>query len=457
MDVKITFDRYNVIEADKINDVKVVMVKGEKGDVGYPTDAQVETAVDEWLTAHPEVTTTVQDGSITEAKLANDVKGMFDEKADAIIKTASGSIASFDDGGENLPLKSLLVNIEPKQSGSGDPSPTNIRSISGWSEVNTEVAGKNLFNPNLNSGLLGTDAGTNDTTVTPSNRYGYSEKIPATLSCKLSFKTNDLEKFNWICVMRYIDGIATERVYSTLINHQQKEQVNIPAVANSYIRVLVGANSGKTVGTTPSGEIQIELGSTPTSYEPYNGTTYTTSLGQTVYGGTLDVVSGVLTIDRAKIVLNGTQGIWLVNWVPTSNGVGWAYGYNLTQHKIVSDTTVPNIVSDKLKASSYGNMFNGRTTDCVGVYTNNAYGIFIRTSDTSLTTVEAINSYLSANPITVVYELATPTTIQLTPQEVTTLLGNNNIWADSGSVEVEYRADTTLAYNELLSLIASLS
>ena len=102
-------------------------------------------------------------------------------------------------------------------------------------------------------------------------------------------------------------------------------------------------------------------------------------------------------------------------------------------------------------------MFNGRTTDCVGVYTNNAYGIFIRTSDTSLTTVEAINSYLSANPITVVYELATPTTIQLTPQEVTTLLGNNNIWADSGSVEVEYRADTTLAYNELLSLIASLS
>ena len=103
-------------------------------------------------------------------------------------------------------------------------------------------------------------------------------------------------------------------------------------------------------------------------------------------------------------------------------------------------------------------MFNGRTTDCVGVYTNNAYGIFIRTSDTSLTTVEAINSYLSANPITVVYELATPTTIQLTPQEVTTLLGENNISADTGSVkECEYRADTTLAYNKLLSAIASLS
>ena len=36
-----------------------------------PSD--IETAVSDWLTAHPEATTTVQDGSITEAKLASDV------------------------------------------------------------------------------------------------------------------------------------------------------------------------------------------------------------------------------------------------------------------------------------------------------------------------------------------------------------------------------------------------
>ena len=35
-----------------------------------PTDGQVTTAVDEWLVAHPEATTTVQDGSITNEKLA---------------------------------------------------------------------------------------------------------------------------------------------------------------------------------------------------------------------------------------------------------------------------------------------------------------------------------------------------------------------------------------------------
>lgn len=48
-------------------------------------------------------------------------------------------------------------------------------------------------------------------------------------------------------------------------------------------------------------KFQLELGTTATSYEPYKGDTYTTVLGRTVYGGTLDVVSGVLTVDRVKL------------------------------------------------------------------------------------------------------------------------------------------------------------
>ena len=39
---------------------------------GLPTDAQTATAVTAWLNAHPEATTTVQDGSITKAKLNQD-------------------------------------------------------------------------------------------------------------------------------------------------------------------------------------------------------------------------------------------------------------------------------------------------------------------------------------------------------------------------------------------------
>lgn len=51
--------------------VKTLMLKGEKGEIGYPTDGQVQDAVGVWLTGHPEATTTVEDGSITEKKLAD--------------------------------------------------------------------------------------------------------------------------------------------------------------------------------------------------------------------------------------------------------------------------------------------------------------------------------------------------------------------------------------------------
>lgn len=44
-----------------------------------PTDAQVEQAVNDWLDDHPEATTTVQDGSITKAKLDSNLQGTVDD------------------------------------------------------------------------------------------------------------------------------------------------------------------------------------------------------------------------------------------------------------------------------------------------------------------------------------------------------------------------------------------
>lgn len=43
----------------------------EWSDIGLPTDEQTAQAVTDWLDAHPEATTTVTDGSITDAKLAD--------------------------------------------------------------------------------------------------------------------------------------------------------------------------------------------------------------------------------------------------------------------------------------------------------------------------------------------------------------------------------------------------
>lgn len=55
-------------------------------------------------------------------------------------KTASGPIVSVSDA-KAAPLRSLVANIEPVQAGSGDPSPTNIRPITGWTACNVYSTG----------------------------------------------------------------------------------------------------------------------------------------------------------------------------------------------------------------------------------------------------------------------------------------------------------------------------
>ena len=51
--------------------------------IGEPSAEQVETAVVDYLTAHPELTTTVEDGSVTIEKLSNDLKDtVISKKAD---------------------------------------------------------------------------------------------------------------------------------------------------------------------------------------------------------------------------------------------------------------------------------------------------------------------------------------------------------------------------------------
>lgn len=64
---------YTLTDADKSEIAADVIADGIEAQLGdslpTPTDAQVNTAVSSWLTAHPEATTTVQDGAVTVEKL----------------------------------------------------------------------------------------------------------------------------------------------------------------------------------------------------------------------------------------------------------------------------------------------------------------------------------------------------------------------------------------------------
>ncbi len=77
---------------------------------------------------------------------------------EAVLKTVTGSLIHITDA-LALPAEALSVNVEPIQAGSGDPSPDNVRPISGRTSAT----------------IYHSDADTSDPTPTPS-----SSAIPST-------------------------------------------------------------------------------------------------------------------------------------------------------------------------------------------------------------------------------------------------------------------------------------
>ena len=75
-------------------------------------------------------------------------------------KKAKGSIASFESFLESFPIAGIKVNIEPVQEGSGDPSPENIRPITGWTSCNIYHSGEDTSNPTVIPITFPSEAGT---------------------------------------------------------------------------------------------------------------------------------------------------------------------------------------------------------------------------------------------------------------------------------------------------------
>ena len=87
--------------------------KGDKGDQGDPGEDGYTPVrgTDYW---------TAEDKAEIVADVENEFNSAIDKKADVIYSTASGSIASFTDGADNMPMKDCVVQIEPVHSGEGD-------------------------------------------------------------------------------------------------------------------------------------------------------------------------------------------------------------------------------------------------------------------------------------------------------------------------------------------------
>ena len=185
-----------------------------------------------------------------------------------------------------------------------------------------------------------------------------------------------------------------------------------------------------------SGWTEVTVFVSPTEDEE-DATTHTTSLGRTVYGGTVDVVSGVLT-DKMKLIDLGS-----LSWSYQSTWESWYTDYIADVKGTNTGTETPNFVSDRLEAVSTNAGFAPQAQGFTGITSTTRSSSGCRILVKNGSTTEPPTGQLC-------YELSTPTTYQLTPSTINTLLGSNNVWVESGDCSIEYYADTKLYIDKKL-------
>ena len=351
--------------------------------------------------------------------------------------SASGDIATFVDGSDN-PLKELKISIEAQQSGTGDPSPDNVRPISGFSAVDIARAGKNLWS-------FGNISGTKQVNVDLNMPIGLW-----TFSCEIT--SSDVESDTSLIVFQYDSG------NSTYVRLQRGSRVSYSLTTTKVVKRIsfyAGYNSTQSTGDTFAySNIQLEIGNTATAYESYNGNIYNIdwqSTAGTVYGGTLDVLTGKLTVTH-KLVDLGTLE-WYISGASGTTGAH-VYSSSITD-RLFSASVIG-------MCSNYKWYGNAVLADLVNNLDNNSFGFYVGSvvlmirDDTFIgkTRAEVKTALLG---VQLVYELATPIEYDLTPTEIRSLLGLNNVWADCGSVtELKYTRDLNLCINDIIARIEAL-
>jgi hypothetical protein len=191
---------------------------------------------------------------------------------------------------------------------------------------------------------------------------------------------------------------------------------------------------GTDYGTTYNNDISINYPATNTSYHAYTGQTATINLGGTYYLCTLNVLTGLLTVLGKYFIFNSAEyyGKYGYDDAPLFyvdiTGEGIARMEN-TNYNIF-------LISNMLTKISTAATQRMRNCEIRTEANNEPTKLYFRIDD--YTSKSAIDEFLANNPLQVVAELATPQTYQLTPTQITQLLGENNVWADSGDSEVDF-------------------
>lgn len=353
-------------------------------------------------------------------------------------KTVSGSVASFSDGADDVPIKTATFNIDP--------------TLDGVSAVKVVRTGKNLLPYTL-------------ATIKAANSGTWSDDNKLTVN-GITYEVVADSNGNVTDII--VSGTATANAQLWLI--QSSGYANYPSGTlngvtggsnTTYWFDMMAEGSGNVPvydgdvtfnptqkyrprvivrnGCAITGEIHIKPMLRKTgdaTYEPYSATTRTISLGQTVYGGSVTVdEDGECELEKTYAMVD--LGDLTYNY--SSDRKYFITTTAISGIKIPPSTSVPDWLCDFFTIDSGSNIYQYATDNDEHIGCANSGKLMI--SHQALTDPTDFKTFVTGKKL--VFELATPTTSTLTPiTPITSALGVNNIWCDTGDVEsLTYRAN----------------
>ena len=395
--------------------------KGDKGDPG-PTGADGKDA--------PQI----DDATVTDSAPWSS-KHIVDILCPPLDETGN-PVQCYPVAGYSLDVK---VSWEPTQEGSGDTSPDNVRPIKGRDSVKVERCGENLCNVNHFVGSYWVDDNyhkSNDF-VNIHSSFWASYKMPCNVGDTIN--ASGFPELDGIsCV--WTSDVSGEKYFKEAGSSQM---VNTSYAVPSGARCLVLGVAGKlSVPDANYDNAMISIGTSPTTYTPYTGQTSTLTLPRTIYGGTVDAVTGEGNENAKIITLDGNE----LKFTKVNTYI------NLPVH------SAPGILKGGIICCSH---FNRRL---FAVNTTYEFCFLLESDMTSLfASVDDLNAYLAAQyaagtPVQIAYKLAEPVPFTATgAQPIPALSGVNTVLTDADNATVTGRADPIKRITDLEDAVASMT
>lgn len=345
------------------------------------------------------------------------------------------------------------VSWEPTQKGSGEPSPDNIRPISGRDAVSVERCGENLIDSARVvevSAPYGLTVQYVSGKITISGIYSNPSATASFTFMSLSYRLPPTTEFMLLGLKT--SGCKTDGVRFTNNKARNRIAIDIKECTNGE-KVEISFYLIAYVGTTA-----------PTTYAPYTGQTTTLTLPRTIYGGTVDAVTGEGQETWKLVTLDGTEkwSTWGLNANnPAATGF---YTYDINDYDRIN---VKGICSH-LPATAK-DVWGGRNVG-IGFATVGMSYYFMYCVPNSLLPdisagheVASLKAYLAAQyaagtPVQIAYKLAEPVPFTATgAQPISSLSGVNTLMTDADSVTVTGRADPIKRITDLEDAVASMT